>query len=592
MTTTRNNLKRLLLLLVLLTSQHENIVCHAFVSPISSSFMHHRPSSPHHHLPKNTPSSQYMSSTPSESEKNAQKLEAIQSLSEYNDGTWKGQSTSFSITADVASGITKRKISKPYTTSVSARMSVSGGLTLVETLQWEGGKGKEGSEGSCVATRTSSLGASSDIDSVDGSYSIDVSLLDLPKFLTGTETICKFAIEKCLATSEEERVRCFLLYGMDDTLFRVVVCHEERVKEEEEEKKKSYDRSYETNDSDFSSSVMDEDEEMAADIERLVGKITGEITDDDDKDEPKIDSSSSSVPKVPGPITADTPIEERMELLQNALAKAKLGGQGDDNISLQNKDSTEGGDVEKTMVLSPVSLYDLSLGVWLGDAVVRDQMITNTGIGFGKGFGGASGTKSSSKAGKSKISSSSSTENTNNMGDGFAEWSMGVQKVAMTYRWNFDDLIRQKFDFGRSMGAYTSDDLPRNSMGNVVLDESMSRRIKAGERITYIDYDMGAYAGFFVGSVCIKAPKYLNFSQNGRAQSRPFYTEFAVFHKTVDKGTASSDNTASILAQQFDENSIPPELYCSRMTRLYSIDGRLSQGSTSFFTLKRMSRGE
>eukprot|EP00957_Ditylum_brightwellii_P050199 3806784-Ditylum_brightwellii.AAC.1 len=97
-----------------------------------------------------------------------------------------------------------------------------------------------------------------------------------------------------------------------------------------------------------------------------------------------------------------------MELLQNALAKAKLGGQGDDNISLQNKDGTEGGDVEKTMVLSPVSLYDLSLGVWLGDAVVRDQMITNTG--------------------KSKISSSSSTENTNNMGDGFAEWSMGVQK--------------------------------------------------------------------------------------------------------------------------------------------------------------------
>jgi hypothetical protein len=50
----------------------------------------------------------------------------------------------------------------------------------------------------------------------------------------------------------------------------------------------------------------------------------------------------------------------------------------------------------------------------------------------------------------------------------------------------------------------------------------------------------------------------------------PIHTEFAVFQRT--------------------ENEVPEEekeTWCSRITRSYFADGRLRQGSTSFFTLKQ-----
>jgi len=59
---------------------------------------------------------------------------------------------------------------------------------------------------------------------------------------------------------------------------------------------------------------------------------------------------------------------------------------------------------------------------------------------------------------------------------------------------------------------------------------------------------------------------------------RPFYTEFSVFQSAgppVKKSNGEEDE-----AQH-------PEIICSKMSRLYNFDGRLKQGVTSFFTLKR-----
>jgi hypothetical protein len=49
----------------------------------------------------------------------------------------------------------------------------------------------------------------------------------------------------------------------------------------------------------------------------------------------------------------------------------------------------------------------------------------------------------------------------------------------------------------------------------------------------------------------------------------PIHTEFAVFQKTEDEAPEEEKET-----------------WCSRITRTYSADGFLKQGSTSFFTLK------
>lgn len=52
----------------------------------------------------------------SDPESGNESLEVLRSLVEFHHGTWEGQATSFSVTADVAAGIVQRKVSPPYKT--------------------------------------------------------------------------------------------------------------------------------------------------------------------------------------------------------------------------------------------------------------------------------------------------------------------------------------------------------------------------------------------------------------------------------------------------------------------------------------------
>ncbi len=66
-----------------------------------------------------------------------------------------------------------------------------------------------------------------------------------------------------------------------------------------------------------------------------------------------------------------------------------------------------------------------------------------------------------------------------------------------------------------------------------------------------------------------QAPRVLSYSK--AKNGSPIHTEFAVFQRT------SGDKT--LLEEE-------RETWCSRITRMYSVDGLLKQATTSFFTLK------
>ena len=457
-----------------------------------------------------------MSISPEELSK--QKGEALQSLSDFHDGTWSGSATSFSITSDAAAGVTRRKFSVPYRTSVSTRFGFGDdeGLKMTETFTWsddandnnnggdDSSKGEEG--GFCVATRSAQLGSSMDVDAVDGSYSTDVALLDLPSAITGSQALPKFAIENCIAVSDDERVRIFLLYGMDDLLSRVVICDEKRVQDSDGD---------------------------------------GNVGSDSDAGD-KMSKSDSR-----GPVTIESSMDERIQRLQEAFASSKSDGSG-------RSTSSEASENEKY----DIDLFGLSLGVWLGDTIVRDQgALSDNSSSSSKGFGSPRPSMSKSKK--------------KEFGDGFAEWSMGVQKVSMVFKYDFEETVRQVMVFGRSLGVSTGA-VPLSSMGTVN-DELMSRRLPPEERMLYIDYDMSRYAAFIVGEKYIKVPRYLSFAQ---AESFPFFTEVSIFQRR-------KKDEKELVLEIGDEEELP-DAFCSRMTRLYNKDGEFTQGTTSFFMLKQM----
>lgn len=463
-----------------------------------------------------------------------QKGEALQALADFNDGVWSGVATSFSITSDAAAGVSRRKFSAPYKTSVSTRFGFGAGagdegLKVVETFNWEEEPSSSGSDdgsdadetsspdgdddnGFCVASRSILLGNSMDVDAEDGSYSTDVALLDLPSAISGSKALAKFATENCMAISDDERIRVFLLYGIDDLLSRVVICDETRVEEEKD-------------------------------------GSSGESSDDGNQS-PSFDVRS--------PITASTSIDERMERLQEAFAASKQGGVG-------------GGDSAATQYERySMDLYGMSIGAWLGDTVVRDMgtggSSSSPSSGSSKGFG-------SPESRPQKKNQKKSDVRVADFGSGFAEWNLGVQKVSLVFKWDFEETVRQVLHFGRSIGSSTGP-VPTSSMGNVN-DELMSRRLPKEERMTYIDYDMSRYAGFIVGEKYIKCPRYLSFA---KAESFPFYTEVSVFLR-------EKKGENDLIIELGDEDELP-DAYCTRMSRLYDKDGNFSQGSTSFFMLK------
>ena len=334
---------------------------------------------------------------PNESELAEQKQECVASLADFNDGTWIGYSlSSFSLTSDVAAGPTNRvdfssSDDSPYLYKTHVRTIVDAdGLKMQETFEWPELASESPDESGldeslkCAKIKSIRLAESADVDSVDGSYSVDVPLLDLPFVISGTKTIIKFGIEHSLAINDEDRTRCFLLYGMDDRLIRVVISNEKKIRN------------------------FDENIQDINDVNNMVGNIIDKM-DINEKtkmngliDNSESDEFMSSI--------------DRLSKLQESMVKS----------------SSEKGDDSNTSKYQ-ISIFALVGGVWLGDVINREHSRGDKVTGFGK---------------IEKNKSIKKTKRAPALSDGFAEWTTGVQKVAMTFQWDYGKVIRQKLSFG------------------------------------------------------------------------------------------------------------------------------------------------
>ena len=193
-----------------------------------------------------------------------QAVEALQSLVDFHEGRWSGTSRSFSVVADTAAGVVQRKQSPGYEVSVKVGLDETRDYSMTETFNWVDDKNSS----DLLSSRSISLTKCNvDIDSVDASYSFDSSLPDFPADISGTDQLCRFSIEHCIAASDNKRMRCLVLYGMDQSLQRIVVCEETRIAPSQT--KDSSEKSVGSN----QLTAMDL-LEMENDVDRLVEKLT------------------------------------------------------------------------------------------------------------------------------------------------------------------------------------------------------------------------------------------------------------------------------------------------------------------------------
>jgi hypothetical protein len=412
-------------------------------------------------------------------------------LTDFHTGTWKGIAKSFAISDDIAAGIIQRQTTE-YTVSVAFS---SNGDNLVETFFPEPNDDNTipTSKRQIPITKT----GTTDVDSVDGSYSLDFTLPDLPSDITGTEQLITFGIEHCIAEADTRRARCWMLYGPDQQkLARIVVCQEERIQQQ-----------------------RDDNEE--------------DTRNNRDQNEPSLNSSILSN-RINDSSTATTPLSRY-----------------------------------------DIRLLELSAGVWLGDAIIRDVPFV---VSSPLEKQSQRSMDDLSKKGFGKLSPSPSQSSS--YLPRFGAWSVGVQKVAWRWMWNFGDEIRQVVDWGKAMGAEAFQPYitsMKSLAGTVCVNEGLSRRIRKHDRMVYVDWD-GDNVGFLLGSYVIQVPRYLRFDEgtgnDATRRIRPFYTEFSVFQSAATRiDTTDSENL--------------PEVVCSKISRVYNYEGKLKQGITSFFNLQR-----
>jgi hypothetical protein len=225
--------------------------------------------------------------------------------------------------------------------------------------------------------------------------------------------------------------------------------------------------------------------------------------------------------------------------------------------------SEEEEDGGQKLSLHEMSLLEVSSGVWLGDAIIRDMpMIADSPMERGQGFG-ASKKQTPKKEGA------------------FGSWSVGVQKIAWRWMWNFGDEIRQVVDVGKGMGAQVAGCMTKSLSGSVCVNESISRRMPKDQRMVYVDWSANDMVGFLVGPMSIQVPRYLSFDATKLA--KPFYTEFCLYQAT-DEGGANDPEGVDTMAL--------PKLCCSKISRVYNFEGKLKQGCTSFYTYQRFGTDE
>jgi len=520
-------------------------------------------------------------------------ISVIRSLADYHEGEWKGRARSFTITPDVAAGVVQRKLSPEYTVAVklttpsasidpstkTATPPTAGTISLSETVSWGDNfshrsiplftsSGVSSSSASTSAsTSASSVVGDLDVDDVDASYSLDLTQpTDFPSVLSGlsgksgshTKRL-KFVVEHCIAAGENRRCRCFAIYGEDESLLRVVISNETRVKKAGDDDASLDDGKIggKTNDMLTISDII----EMESDVDRLVDKIAAKM-DPASSPENKGDASEDSNGDIDDGSSYSVPTEaSRLDMIGKSVAGSK--------------------NAETAQDLSPydISLLEVTNGVWLGDMVIRESpnvAASPTTGGPGKGFGQKSASSSSAPP------SSASDESTRSL----AEWDAGVQKIAWRWMWNFEEEIRQVVDAGKSLGSSMDDFMKKSLPGNVCVDESFSRRKPKDERMVYIDWGQDS-VGFLLGSFFVRLPRYVNFDPSATtsravAVLKPFYTEFGIFQNGSPQNGVNSDGVVDV-----GEKSNAGEIFCSKIGRLYNFEGRLKQGCTSFYTFNR-----
>jgi hypothetical protein len=100
--------------------------------------------------------------------------EAVQSLANFHVGSWRGTAQSFGVSADVAAGILVRRKSPSYT----AHVTLTSSNTWEERMEWMPTSDTDTIPEPSV--RSVNFAASNmDVDAVDASYSLDVTLPDL-----------------------------------------------------------------------------------------------------------------------------------------------------------------------------------------------------------------------------------------------------------------------------------------------------------------------------------------------------------------------------------------------------------------------------
>ncbi|KAL7535729.1 hypothetical protein ACHAXR_006695 [Thalassiosira sp. AJA248-18] len=511
----------------------------------------------------------------------------------------------YSVPMDPAAGLKRGVISKPYKCSVQVEMDLGElrggggggggggnirrrGLRLVESIQF-GNSDKEDDSAlsSLPFVRSLPLGANVDVDAVDGSYSLDDAIptttdqgrdsvespslpLLPPSLLVGVvdPTAVQFLVEHTLAVSETERCRCFLLYGDatnargggdddgedgndvgdndgEEDDFAILAAKKAKAKDAE--------RSYRL------LGVVLAEETKVMPEQTTEGKESGDDAEDDyasDFISQMIEASPSESPASPldlleinQPESEDDKLERLMQSLdkhnERVMESAMEGATSGDNAKMERHS---------------LGMFGLTSGVWLGDTFVRETIPSRLLQSRQKGFGKKSETLN-------KVEE-----------DRFATWQMGVQKIALHFKWDYDSSVTQSYTYGKVMGTATS----LSSMANIKSDGVVAvndarRRKKREERRVVWDMDGGAYVAGLIGSCYFRAPRYMSFYKSRSYSADPYLTEFMVFYRPESKALDAEMDTDAV-----------PEYYCSRTSRLYNAnDGSLMQGATAFFAMKQ-----
>jgi hypothetical protein len=282
----------------------------------------------------------------------------------------------------------------------------------------------------------------------------------LPADLIGTNKPAVFTVEHALAVSDDERVRLWALYGEKQELIRVVVAEETR-----------RDSAPPTMEGAASTLTETDLMELKSDVDRIVDKIAGNIM-------PAVSTPNAKDKDTTNPLALTTDSQQ-----QDRLRRSQ------ESWSVASKSSSKSGDRGPPLTRYPISLLELTSGVWLGDSIIRDyptipgQLSSNAQSG--KGFG--------------------NTPDINSIKpQPFASWAIGVQKVAREWLWDFGDTIRENNEAGKSMGAQMEPSMSQSMAGVVCENQSLSRRIPKEERMVYIDWNKDNQVGFLLGSVSIQ----------------------------------------------------------------------------------------